>query len=249
MEFIFEDFLTYEVRVYAHHLLLEAADEMFPLLFSKNNKSQAENCEILHNNEGINDNNRLAAHYCMKNNKALNNLIQNFVFLIKAEDCVGNNPFACGESGEEFSITLLIALIGALRQQDHTDFDPDLFLAYEDFSEITDEEELVDSCEQYNGASMFINFSWNNSLKLDLGGGIDCNTGESFFIPLPAMSIVVIRGDLIHAGSANTSGEIIRKFFLYLDPKPLCRNQGRHLNENGQIVNVNFIYFGLSKKD
>ncbi len=196
---------------------------------------------------GINDNHRLAANYSMKDNSPLNDLIQNFVYLLKGEECIGKDSFACGESGEEFSITLLLALVGALRQQEHTDYDPDLFQAYEDFGELSDsEEELQESCDSFNGASMFINFSWNNCLKLDLGGGLDSTTGESVFLSLPAMSIVVIRGDLIHAGCANYSGAVTRKFFLFLDPRPLCRNLGKYQEIDGKIVNVNFIYFGTS---
>jgi hypothetical protein len=184
----------------------------------------------------------------MKNNKPLRDLIQNFVFLVKGEECVDKDAFACGESGDEHSITLLVALVAAFRQQEHTDFDPDLFHAHEDFGELSDsEEELKESCDGFNGASMFINFSWNNCLKLDTAGGLDPITGESYFLPLPAMSIVVIRGDFIHAGCANNSGAITRKFFLFLDPCPLCRNQGRCQEINGEIVNVNFIYFGTSK--
>jgi hypothetical protein len=183
----------------------------------------------------------------MKHNLPLNDLIQNFVYLLKGEECIGNESFACGESGEEFSITLLLALVGALRQQEHTDYDPDLFQAFEDFGELSDsEEELQESCNSYNGASMFINFSWNNCLKLDMGGGLDPSTGESFFLSLPAMSIVVIRGDLIHAGCANYSGAITRKFFLFLDPLPLCRNLGNSQQEDGKTATGRFIYFGTS---
>jgi hypothetical protein len=196
---------------------------------------------------GTNDNRRLAANYCMKNNSPLNDLIQNFVNLVKGEECIGLDSFACGESGDEFSITLLLALVGALRQQEHTDFDPDLFQAFEDFGELSDSEaELQDSCDKFNGASMFINFSWNNALKLDIGGGLDPSTGESYFLSLPAMSITVIRGDFIHAGCANNSGAITRKFFLFLDPKEHCRNQGSCQEINGEISNINFIYFGTS---
>jgi hypothetical protein len=205
---------------------------------------------------GENDEMRLAANYCMKSNKPLNDVVQNMVYLVTMEDCCGGStPFACGGGGEEFSITLLLALVGALRQKEHTDFDPDCFRVYEDYAELhqKDEngqdvylEELESSHNNFNGASMFINFSWNNDHRLDLGE-VDRISGEYVYISLPAMSIVIITGDLVHAGSANLSGSVTRKFFLYLDPRPFCRNQGIFKEGKG-VVNDNFIYFGSSRK-
>jgi hypothetical protein len=253
---IFEDFLPMDECIYTHYVLLAAADEITADCDKINPETGVNGWTVLENNAGENDGLRRAANHCMRSNKPLNDLVQNMVYLVTMEDCCGGqSPFACGGGGEEFSITLLIALIGALRQQAHTDYDPDCFRAYEDYEDLKDEdddgneiyrEELEDSHNNFNGASMFINFSWNNEHKLDLGE-VDYFTGEYIYIPLPAMSIVIIAGDLVHAGSANVSGVVTRKFFLYLDPRPFCRNLGEFQEGKG-YVNDNFIYFGSSRR-
>jgi hypothetical protein len=257
VSFVLGDFLDLDERVYAHHLLLAAANEITERCKKVDPLTKKNGWTILENNQGKNDLKRLAANYCMKDNKELNDLIQNFVFLVYTEDCCGGQkPFACGGGGEEFSITLLLALVGAQRQQEHTDYNPDLFRAYEDFDELFSEdedgnevyhEELETSCNDFNGASMFVNFSWNNDHKLD-ADRVNRTTGEYVYISLPAMSIVIITGDYIHAGSANTTDMLTRKFFLYLDPRSECRRLGVFKEGKGRLVNDNFIYFGFSRK-
>jgi hypothetical protein len=257
--YVLEDFLTLEERVYSHHLLLECADEITERCDNADDSSPPEQCwSVLTNNpKGKNDNARMAANHCLENNVPLNNLVQNFVHLVAADECCGGaTPFPCGGSGEEFSITLLVALVDALRQQEHTDYNPMYFQAHEDFDDLNfaDEEgeepyyheELETSCDNFNGASMFINFSWNRDQKLDLDSVVH-KTGHYKTLPLPAMSIVIIRGDLVHAGSANSSGVKTRKFFLYLDPHPDCRMKGVFKEGKGYVQD-NLIFFGSTRK-
>jgi hypothetical protein len=238
---IFEDFLDDEERVYIHRNLTRAADiicdycEVVDPMTKLNGWTKLEN-----NADGENDGMRLAANHCLESDKPVYDIIMNLVFMVKEEECIGAGAFACGGSGKEYSITLLLAMIGAKRQRDHSDYDPDLFRVYEDYSDINPA--YYNSSAKFNGASMFINFSWNNDHKLDLNE-IDNKTGQYRYVRIPAMSIVIISGDLIHAGSANCCGVATRKFFLYLDPHPLCRNLGTFL-ENGKVVKDNFIWFG-----
>jgi hypothetical protein len=239
-----EDFLDNEERVYIHLNLLRAADSISASCDIVDPDTGEDGWTVLENNAGNNDGLRKAANHCLESDEKVYDIVMNFVYLVREEECIGAGAYACGGNGKEFSITLLIALIGAQRQRDHTDYDPDLFEVYEDFSVVDDV--FRDSCAEFNGASMFINFSWNNDHKLDLNE--TCNkTGKYRFITLPAMSIVIISGDLVHAGSANCSGAVTRKFFLYLDPHPHCRNLGTFL-VNGEYINDNFIWFGSYNK-
>jgi hypothetical protein len=236
---IMEDFMSEDTLVYAHHLLADASTEISDICDSMSIGVNG-GWTVLHNNESVNDCKRLAANYSMRHNPRLKDLIMNYVFLVKEDGGAGKDAYPCGGSGEEFSITLLIALVNAMRQQEHTDYNPDYFRVYEDHEDV--DEEMHTSHQNFNGASMFINFSWNNDHKLDLGE-FNKKTGLFNYLPLPAMSIVIITGDLLHAGSANMSGAITRKFFLYLDPHPLCRNLGT-FKQKGKLVKDNFIYFG-----
>jgi hypothetical protein len=240
--------------VYVHHHFLDAANEITARCNAAKNK--AASWSALENNPGDNDYKRWAANYCMEHNKPLKDLVQNFVYLVKAEGCCGEGAFPCSGNGAEFSITLLVALVDAMRQRDHTDYDPMYFKVYEDFEDLIfadydgGEEyrhtELETSCDEFNGASLFVNFSWNKDQRLDIDQ-INVETGEYEFISLPFMSIMVITGDLVHAGSANQTGSVTRKFFLYLDPRRDCRNQGVFM-EGQDEERDNFIYFGNSRR-
>jgi hypothetical protein len=237
---LLDDFLDNEELVYIHLNLARAADTICALCDLVDPVTEQNGWSTLENNEGKNDNLRKYANHCLENDKPVHDIVMNFVYLVKEEECIGAGAYACGGNGREFSITLLIALVGARRQRDHTDYDADLFQPYEEYDNIPSV--YQNSYLDFNGASMFINFSWNNDHKLDLNE-IDNKSGQYRFITLPAMSIVIISGDLIHAGSANSSGAITRKFFLYLDPHPLCRNLGI-FKEGKNTVNDNHIWFG-----
>jgi hypothetical protein len=238
VSWIQSDFMPYEEQVYAFHRLKEGSDEI--TAFYGSDYWYSERWKVLHNNEkDNNDGRRLAANHCMKSNPRLKDLVMNYVHLAILDGVVPADVFPCGGDGFELSITLLIALVDALRQQEHTDYNPKYFRVYEDYEGVS--EELQTSHQNFNGASMFINFSWNNDHKLDTGN-YNKKTGVFESIILPAMSIVIITGDFLHAGSANKSGAITRKFFLYLDPHVECRNQGTFL-DNGKYVKDNFIYF------
>lgn len=212
---------------YCHYTFTEAADYI------------ELNCvfENLENNHGKNDNKRKAASAVISRFPRLVHLLRNIVHLLKEDELFGirKEVFATSGSGEEDSITLLLALIGCDRQKDHYDYDFEKYLPRDTYDGVADN--IKGSYNEFHGASLFINFSLAPQ-KLDLDY-CDEETGEYLTLIIPPMGLLVIRGDLKHAGSANTTGTKIRKFFLYLDRCKGCRMQGEF--ENGARDNV--IYF------
>jgi len=212
---------------YCHYTLTEAADYI------------ELNCvfENLENNHGKNDNKRKAASAVISRFPRLVHLLRNIVHLLKEDELFGiqKEVFATSGSGEEDSITLLLALIGCDRQKDHYDYDFEKYLPRDTYDGVADD--IRGSYNNFQGASLFINFSLTPQ-KLDLDY-CDEETGEYVTLIIPPMGLLVIRGDLKHAGCANTTGNMVRKFFLYLDRCKGCRLQGEF--ENGARDNV--IYF------
>ena len=67
------------------------------------------------------------------------------------------------------------------------------------------------------------------------------------------MSILVINGNLKHAGSANKSGKVIKKFFLYLDPCGKSRRDSvlkakENFSKKGEETSGNYIFFDQYSK-
>jgi len=212
---------------FCHFVLLDAADHMeLNCLF-----------ENLLNNNGRNDNRRKAASETMSQFPRLVHLLRNVVNVLKEDGLFGpeKQVFATSGNGEEDSITLLLALTGCGRQMEHFDYDHNLYIPRASFEDVP--EHMRGSYLRFNGASLFINFSLDDqSLDLDYH---ENDTGDFAKLIIPAMGLLVIRGDLKHAGAENNSGNLIRKFFLYLDPCRGCRMQGEC--DDGEKANV--IYF------
>jgi hypothetical protein len=138
------------------------------------------------------------------------NIIHWIVQILKDNCLVPNNCQPCAASGIMNSMHLLVAAENCLPQHFHYDYDPDTFR---------------DSSDSYKGSSMVINYL-RSSVTIDIGW---CyyNPTQRKAIVIPPMSLFLFRGDLKHAGSANTTQQQLLKFFMYLDPpdKPGFRSQ------------------------
>jgi hypothetical protein len=224
-----------QAHIFVYFLLNDAADEIEKLtmgesLFNNKNKpdinSKYNGFATLHNNVGSpdrNDNLRRYANGIIKTNMPLKCFINNFRCLLDRDRVIIKEAFGCGGSGEEDSITLLLALLGCTRQEDHYDYDFNLFKAHRNYDWMTPELIALyeDSYKRFNGASMFINMSWLETQYLDLDTYTE--SGNHNRISMGKMSITIMSGDLKHAGSANGLSRVVRKFFMYLDPCKGCR--------------------------
>jgi hypothetical protein len=228
-------FTQEQAHVFVYYLLNDAADEiedlyranLTPSTCDDDDENSLYDCfTILHNNKGsptLNDNLRRYANGIIKDNLPLKSFIANFRYLLDRDKVVRREAFGCGGSGEEDSITLLFALLGCSRQEDHYDYDFNLFKAHRNYDWMTPQDIAIyeDSYKKFNGASMFINMSWTRTQFLDLDNYT--TNGEHNKIAMEAMSITIIAGDLKHAGCANGFDSVVRKFFMYLDPCRGCR--------------------------
>jgi hypothetical protein len=261
------DFALEDVHVYIYYLLNDAADLIESTMkavtdsdtngvhnMSRSDKDLVDednydNFTVLHNQPGDNDTLRRAANGCLKYNEELRNFLSNIRYVLDFDGVVSLKAFATSGSGEEDSITLLLALVGCSRQEEHTDYDFNLFKAHEDYLWMTaaQKKKYKDSYLNFNGASMFFNMSWSDDQFLDLDY-YEEGTWNHRTLKMIRMSILIISGDLKHAGSSNKSGKVIRKFFLYLDP---CRNcRLKHVTNEVELCNGkatkkkdNYIYF------
>jgi hypothetical protein len=236
-------FTVENVMVYLHHLFKDVSDEIFNNLYDSNEANPFAKFTPLHNNSekpSQNDYLRRSANASYKGNKRLRDVIENIKCLLLRDKIVHKNTFFTSGSGEAFSITLLLALVNCKRQQDHFDYDPVLYAPNEDYDGVDDK--YVGSYLNYNGASMFINFSWVDWQSLDLDEWDMDLKGEHKKLWMRPMSILIINGNLKHAGSNNKSGKVTRKFFMYLDP---CLGSRKKFvtSENGKISADNHIFF------
>jgi hypothetical protein len=108
---------------------------------------------------------------------------------------------ACSSGGGTNTVHLIVAALKCKSQHFHFDYDPETFR---------------DDQNVYKGSSMFINFR-NSWTTLDIGWCHYNHTKRKHLL-IPPMSILVIRGDFKHAGSANLGKIKIMKYFMYLDP-------------------------------
>jgi hypothetical protein len=236
--------------IYLHYVLCDAADEIFNSIYDEKMANPYGNFTPLHNNSenpSKNDYLRRSANASYHNNSRLRNIVENIKFMLLQDKVINLQTYFTSGSGEDFSITLLLALVNCKRQQDHFDFDPVLYTPHESHEGV--DEKYVGTYLNFNGASLFINFDWLEWQSLDLDErDLDPKADKDEFRKLwmRPMSILVINGNLKHAGSANKSGKVIRKFFLYLDP---CSGSRREAVLKGSKEKTrNYIYFDQYSK-
>jgi hypothetical protein len=123
------------------------------------------------------------------------------VQMVKDNKLTPRNTFPCSSKGKANSIHLIVADVSCLAQHFHFDFDPETFR---------------NDPNIYNGSSLFIHFR-NSWASLDVGW-CHHNPTQRKQLLIPPMSVLLIRGDFKHAGSANTGPTKIMKYFMYLDP-------------------------------
>lgn len=231
-DYVSEQFSLLQIMVFIHYELCDAADYIV---------STAE-FQCLQNNEGVNDMRRKAASSCMKRFPNVLHIIENIICLLKGDCALYDGVFPTSGNGHENSITLLLSLAGCLRQQDHYDYNHVLFDPVETHE--GQPEELRGSYLLYQGNSLFINFNWLKEQTLDLDY-YNNHTGNHQQIHMPPMSILMIAGNLKHAGSPNTSTETVRKFFLYLDPCAGCRMRGLFGDSNDNYIHFDAYHRSL----
>ncbi len=184
-----------------------------------------------------NDHKRLAANMLLrlKRHQRVLDILKNITVLLKEEELVGEDAFPCSGSGEDDSITLLFALIDCMKQKYHFDYDPELFVPHANYADNDVETDRQGSYMFFQGASLFINFSWDEEQTIDLDE-FENATGAARKLVMPPMSITCIAGNLKHAGSANKRGKPTRKFFLYYDPCRGCRLKGTFKDGNDNYI-------------
>jgi hypothetical protein len=246
------------IMIYLHYVLCDAADEIFNSVYDEKLANPYEMFTPLHNNSekpSQNDYMRRSANASYSNNSRLRNVIENIKYMLLQDKVINLQTFFTSGSGEEFSITLLLALLSCKRQQDHFDFDPVLYAPHEVYEDVDDNN--IGTYLNFNGASLFINFDWFEWQSLDLDEiDLDPKAGKDEFRKLwmRPMSILVINGNLKHAGSANKSGKVIRKFFLYLDPcgtsrrDAVLREQENCSSKKSKEKLGNYIFFDQYSK-
>jgi hypothetical protein len=245
------------LMVYLHYVLFDAADEIFKSVYDEKLANPYEKFTPLHNNSekpSQNDYMRRSANSSYCNNSRLRNVIENIKYMLLQDKVINLQTFFTSGSGEEFSITLLLALVSCKRQQDHFDFDPVLYAPHEVYEDVDDNN--IGTYLNFNGASLFINFDWFEWQSLDLDEiDLDPKAGKDEFRKLwmRPMSILVINGNLKHAGSANKSGKVIKKFFLYLDPCGKSRRDSvlkakENSSKKGEETSGNYIFFDQYSK-
>lgn len=225
-EYTSQEFSVLQIMVYMYYELSDAADHI---------EATAE-FKALANNHGVNDMQRRAASACIKGFPRVLHILQNFISLLKGDCGLYSDVFPTSGDGTEDSITLLVSLVGCLRQKEHYDYNHVLFGPVERYE--GQPEELKGSYLLYQGCSLFINFDWLKEQTLDLDF-YNNSTGDFQQIHIPPMSILIIKGNLKHAGSPNKSMCKVRKFFLYLDPCKGCRMLGKF----GESGDDNYIHF------
>jgi hypothetical protein len=129
------------------------------------------------------------------------NIIDSIIELVTSLGIVPVNMYPTSSNGVMKSLHLMVSFPGCLPQHFHFDYDPKTFEVKEGV---------------YRGSSMFINFL-KSAVTLDIGVH-EGDPTKRRVITVPAMSILVLRGDFRHAGSANNTNHECWKFFLYLDP-------------------------------
>jgi hypothetical protein len=129
------------------------------------------------------------------------NIIECVIRLVISQGIIPRDSYPTSSSGVMKTMHLLVSFSGCLPQHFHYDYEPKTFDVKEDV---------------YRGSSMFINFL-KTDVTLDVGV-YEGNPTKRRFIIIPAMSVVVFRGDFRHAGSANNTSKELWKYFLYLDP-------------------------------
>lgn len=198
------------------------------------------------NNEGRNDNRRIAACACISQNERLKILLHNLLYVLRRDKLFGDDSdemFATSSSGEIDSINLLMSLENCTRQREHYDFNPDAFQPVLDYDDAP-AKHVPGSYLRFQGASLFINYSWDETQSLDLDSWDKKNKCYEC-IKIPPMSLLVISGDLKHAGSANPSNtKRTRKFFLYLDPFAGVRERA----VNSKKYKGGYVFFDYSCK-
>jgi hypothetical protein len=140
--------------------------------------------------------------------------IIHFVKIIGEGKMVPFDAHPCASDGSAKKLHLIVGLPLCLPQHFHYDYDPKTFQS-----------------DGYHGASLFINYSLY-SQTLDVGL---CEHDPSIRkqIVIPPSSVLLIRGDLKHAGSSNCSDEDeVHKFFMYLDPYDVKLGNFRKQNSN-----------------
>jgi hypothetical protein len=140
--------------------------------------------------------------------------IINLVKLIGDGRVVSTDAHPCASDGSANKLHLIVGLPLCLPQHFHYDYDPKSF-----------------QYDGYHGASLFINFSLH-SQTLDVGV-CEHDPSKRKQKVIPPLSVLVIRGDLKHAGSSNISDmDEVHKFFMYLDPYDVKMGNFRKLNSN-----------------
>jgi hypothetical protein len=223
-----------ELMRYIHHEFNDSANDM---------EQNAKWVNLLNNAEGTkNDNLRIAACVTITNRPRLLNLIRNLLFILRRDELFGEDTdemFATSSSGLANSINLLMSLEQCSRQKDHFDYDPQAFKPVLNYADAP-RNHMRGSYMRFQGASLFINFSWTETQTLDLEGW-DTKNNRQACINIPPMGLLVISGDLKHAGSANPSNKRTRKFFLYLDPIAGVRERAVKTGNKG-----GYVYFDYS---
>lgn len=111
---------------------------------------------------------------------------------------VPESSFPCASNGLETCANLIKSESGCKEQKLHYDFDRNLYdpLLNKDY-------------DRFHGASVIINHSFHIQYVRTIRG-LEC---------LSPCSLIVMRGDFLHAGDANCYDYPLYRYFFYIDPK------------------------------